>query len=213
METKFVGGGKSPLIGFIFLSLMVERSAVLLAWLRTCDTVSGMGCRTFATNETQTAYIRILFHAGNVESISSACVNPMFAFFNTCCITLIGARLREWYRYKKTSCVHISTVTSTCSTAAVFSSHPHSLKKFRFAYLCYIYSFYCYHLYHWRHDEITLFVRNRTRCTWPVTSNLFLAITEAINLYWRQRRQTRSRFQPATAKKWRQQDIQGRELA
>ena len=62
--------------------------------------------------------------------------------------------------------------------AAVFSSHPDSLKKFRFAYLRNIYSLYCYHFYHWTHNEITLFVRNRTSRAWPVTSNLFLGNTE-----------------------------------
>jgi hypothetical protein len=35
MKTKFVAGGKSTLISFTFLSLMVKQWTVLLAWLRT----------------------------------------------------------------------------------------------------------------------------------------------------------------------------------
>jgi hypothetical protein len=82
-------------------------------------------------------------------------------------------------------CVHISTVTSTYTIAAVFSSHADSLKKFRFAYLRNIYSLYCYHFYRWTHNDITLFVRNRTRRAWPMTSNLFLAISAV--RYWSKR--------------------------
>ena len=105
--------------------LIYEISKLLLDPFISCSRWYGIrmiGCRTLATNKGQTAYISILFHPGNVESLSSACVI---------------IRLREWNKKNvlHVLCMHISTITSTCAIAAVFGSHPDSSKKVRLAFL------------------------------------------------------------------------------
>ena len=62
-------------------------------------------CWTLLTNEMETTYEHVLFHASNVKSFSSAGMNPPFAFVISHCIT--PPDVWPWECYKKKLIFHV----------------------------------------------------------------------------------------------------------